>query len=106
MDELPQVAVTTDFTGPGIVDDNPAGPDRFEDVGVALFERGQIVTDRVSLTGGTSLHPSELHGGDEVGEPGHRCHYRAPGGGRRWDAVSGPQLSSPANSPEHAVVPC
>src|SRR3954452_12917080 len=100
MDKLPQVAVTTDFTGAGIVDDDPTGPDRFEDVGVALFERGEVVSDRVSLTGGTSLHPSELHGGDEVGEPGHRCHYRAPSDGGTWDAVSVPQLSSPANSSE------
>jgi hypothetical protein len=48
-DELPQVSVAADLTGPGVVDDHLPGPHGLQRAGVTVVQRGEVLPDRISL---------------------------------------------------------
>src|ERR1700678_544971 len=69
--ELPQLPVTLDLAGSGIVNDDPPGPHVLQEFGIAFFECLEILSDRISVPSSTPVLPSELHRTDEVRKPRH-----------------------------------
>jgi hypothetical protein len=70
-DEPSQLPVAADLASAGIVDHNLARPHCFQGVGVTLNQCGEVLSDRISLTCGTSLDAHQLHGTDELRKPRH-----------------------------------
>ena len=80
--EPAQLPMTPDLAGMGIVDDHLTRPHRLQGVRVALVQRGEVLPDRIGLTGGASLPARQLHRIHEVGQPWHRnptFPFRPPG---------------------------
>ena len=71
VDELPELPVTADLTGVRVVDHHLAGPGVAQRVQVAVVERVEVDADGIGFAFGAGLPARQLHGADEVGEPGH-----------------------------------
>jgi hypothetical protein len=70
-DEPTQMSVATDLPGARVVDHHVRGPRRLKIVRVPAVQGVDVLSDRVSLTGCTSLLSRQLHGTDEVRKPRH-----------------------------------
>ena len=101
-DELPELLMAADLTRAGIVDHHLARPHRLQDVRVALVQRGEVLRDRIGVTGGVGLLRASSTALVKSGNHGMSAPMLAgrPGGGLRMPTLSAGNLLTPALLPQ------